>query len=582
MFAKSIGGIRVTQYAGNGQVRIAFEDLGGAGGDPLLLIMGLGVSRFWWPDSLVSEFVRRGFHVAAYDQRDAGQSTHFPDAGTVSPLAAVARRRSPAYSAEDMTDDAAAVLDALGWDSAHLFGHSMGGQLAQRLALRHPGRVRSLTSSASLPSDVSGLAAARYIHLGLVAKLARLRFPADRDGDIALAVAATRAIASPAYPFDEQQIRLMAARDEVSGVRDAAAQSRQVGAKWHGGRLAELRVPALVLHGSADPLLRPAAARRTAKAISGARLVILPGVGHYLPAEVYPQLAGEVRTVADRSTLINTQLVAGEDLAEQVQVGEAGRDHAGGRVLGREPSGHQPQPGLGGQHERSVRLFRHVEVDPDRGLQAQREQGRGLGRGDRDDRLPAIQRVRLADPRDQAGLPVQQSGGGVRGQGGVLAEADPDVRRVQGEFIQPHPGRGRHIDRRGQEAHVDAQLVQGAGVQRFQQGEQGLVRLQETVGAFPPGHGVPLVPDGLVEVRAGVRLTVERGLDGRPRDLRAAAQMAEHLGDVPLGRARWPGEVLVGESGNLAGQAVVPRAQGGDNRVGVAHAYPLRADSGTG
>ena len=129
---------RRVRYAVNGQVRIAFEDLGGAGGDPLLLIMGLAVSRFWWPDALVGEFVRRGFHVVAYDQRDAGQSTHFTAAGAASPVAAVLRRRSPAYSAEDMTDDAAAVLDALGWDSAHLFGHSMGGQVAQRVALRHP------------------------------------------------------------------------------------------------------------------------------------------------------------------------------------------------------------------------------------------------------------------------------------------------------------------------------------------------------------------------------------------------------------------------------------------------------------
>ena len=300
-------GSRQVRYAVNGRVRIAFEDLGGAGGDPLLLIMGLAVSRFWWPDALVAEFVRRGFHVVAYDQRDAGQSTHFTAAGAASPVAAVLRRRSPAYSAEDMTDDAAAVLDALGWDSAHLFGHSMGGQVAQRVALRHPGRVRSLTSSASLPGDIGGLSAGRYVHAGLVARLARMRFPAGRDGDIALAVAATRAIASPAYPFDEQAVREIAARDEVSGLRDTAAQSRQAGAKWHGGRLSGIRAPTLVLHGSADPLLRPAAARRTAKAISGARLVILPGVGHYLPAEVYPEVAAEVRTLADRAAASPSQ-----------------------------------------------------------------------------------------------------------------------------------------------------------------------------------------------------------------------------------------------------------------------------------
>jgi pimeloyl-ACP methyl ester carboxylesterase len=128
-----------------------------------------------------------------------------------------------------------------------------------------------------------------------------MTFPEGRDGDIALAIAATRVIASPSYPVDEQEVRRMAERDQVSGIRDTAAQSRQAGAKWHGGRLSQLRVPALVLHGAQDPLLRPAAARRTAAAIRGARLVIVPGVGHYLPAAVFPQVADEVRALADRA-----------------------------------------------------------------------------------------------------------------------------------------------------------------------------------------------------------------------------------------------------------------------------------------
>jgi pimeloyl-ACP methyl ester carboxylesterase len=289
------------RYARNGDVRIAFEDLGGAGGDPLLLIMGLAVSRFWWPPALVAELVRRGFHVVAYDQRDAGQSTHFPGPAAAGPLAAVARRRSQAYSAEDMTDDAVAVLDAVGWESAHLFGHSMGGQVAQRTALRHPTRVRSITSSSSLPGDAGSLRAARYVRLRTVARLARLKFPEARDGDLALAVAMMRAVAAPGGPVDAEEIRRLAARDEVSGARDTAAQSRQAGAKWHGGKLSQLRVPALVLHGAADPLLRPAAARRTAAAIGGARLVILPGVGHYLPPAVYPRIADEVRALAGRA-----------------------------------------------------------------------------------------------------------------------------------------------------------------------------------------------------------------------------------------------------------------------------------------
>ena len=146
---------RQVRYAHNGDVRIAFEELGGAGGEPLLLIMGLAVSRFWWPDALIEELIGRGFHVASYDQRDAGQSTHFPDAGSASPIAAVLRRSSPAYTAEDMTDDAVAVLNALGWDSTHLFGHSMGGQLAQRTAARTWSLASSARRSAARPSAIS-------------------------------------------------------------------------------------------------------------------------------------------------------------------------------------------------------------------------------------------------------------------------------------------------------------------------------------------------------------------------------------------------------------------------------------------
>jgi pimeloyl-ACP methyl ester carboxylesterase len=300
-------GAAQVRYAQNGDVQIAFEELGGTGGEPLLLIMGMGLSRFWWPPALVGELVRHGFHVAAYDQRDAGQSTHFPAAATASPLAAVLRRRSLAYSAEDMTDDAVAVLDALGWRSAHLFGHSMGGQLAQRVALRHPARARSLTSSASLPSDIGALAAGRYVRLGTVARLARMHFPESPQGDADLAVAMIRALAPPGGTVDEDAIRQMAGRDQASGIRDTAAQSRQAGAKWDGGKLSGLRVPALVVHGAADSLIRPAAARRTAAAIDGARLVILPGAGHYLPPASYPRIAGEVRALADRAATVSAQ-----------------------------------------------------------------------------------------------------------------------------------------------------------------------------------------------------------------------------------------------------------------------------------
>jgi pimeloyl-ACP methyl ester carboxylesterase len=289
-----------TQHARNGAAEIAYDRLAGSEGDPLLLVMGLAVSRFWWPAGLCQELARQGFAVARYDQRDAGQSTRLPGTSGSNPFTAVARRRS-AYSSEDMTDDAVAVLDALGWEQAHIFGASLGGVIAQRIALRHPGRVLSVVSAAAVPSDVSGIRLGRYIRFGLLARLARTRFPEGRDGDIQLSLMLAREVASPAYPFDEDAAREWIEREADSGPRDTGAQSRQAGAQWHGPKLRELRQPVLVLHGDQDPILRVSAARATAKAIDGARLVILPGVGHDLPAPLWPAIAAEVRQLADQA-----------------------------------------------------------------------------------------------------------------------------------------------------------------------------------------------------------------------------------------------------------------------------------------
>jgi pimeloyl-ACP methyl ester carboxylesterase len=291
-----------THYASNGTVRIAYSDLGGAGGDPLLLVMGLGVSRAWWPPGFVSALVEQGFHVVAYDQRDSGDSTRFPDDDHVHPLAALFRSRSAPYTAEDMTDDAVGVLDAVGWGSAHLLGHSLGGLLAQRIALRHPRRVRTITVSGAMPSDAAGLGQLRHIRLGFVLRMSRLKIPDGPEGDLAAGLALARAIASPGYPFDEAEVRAAIEREVTSGIRDARAQSRQTGAPWHGGRLVDLTAPTLVLHGEQDPVLRPSAARATAAAIPDARLVLLPGVGHDLPRDLWPRIAGAVRALADGSS----------------------------------------------------------------------------------------------------------------------------------------------------------------------------------------------------------------------------------------------------------------------------------------
>ncbi|GHH76304.1 hydrolase [Streptomyces sulfonofaciens] len=292
----------MAHYAYNGDVRIAYEDLGGRGGDPLLLFMGLGTSRFWWPLGLVRELVRRDFHVVAYDQRDAGESGRLPGRPAGPPVRALLRRTAPAYGAEELTDDAVAVLDAVGWRRAHLFGHSLGGLVAQRTAIRHPDRVRSLTTSAAVPSDARGLRVLRYVRPGPLLRFARLRQPDTPEGNLALAVAVARILAAPGRSVGEADVSEFVAREaehHVPSFRDQRAQSRQIGATWHGGPLADITAPTLVLHGRQDPLLRVSAARDTAAAVPGARLLTLPGVGHFLSQDTWATYAAHIRAQAD-------------------------------------------------------------------------------------------------------------------------------------------------------------------------------------------------------------------------------------------------------------------------------------------
>ncbi|MGW0658926.1 alpha/beta fold hydrolase [Streptodolium elevatio] len=291
-----------TRYARNGDVDIAYDRLEGSRGEPLLLVMGLATARFWWPDGLGDAFADAGFEVVRYDQRDAGESTRMPETKTGNPFTALFGRRGEAYTSEDMTDDAVAVMDELGWERAHIFGHSMGGLIAQRVGLRHPDRVLSVTSSAALPSDVAGLRVLRYLRFGLLSKLARTKFPEGREGDIEASLAVWRGVASPGYPFDEEAARAWVEAEVDSGPRDKKAQSRQIGAQWHGARLAELRHPTLVLHGEEDPILKVRAAHATAKAVRGSRLVTFPGVGHDLPAALWDDVAAEVAAVAALGT----------------------------------------------------------------------------------------------------------------------------------------------------------------------------------------------------------------------------------------------------------------------------------------
>jgi pimeloyl-ACP methyl ester carboxylesterase len=290
------------RFAVNGAVRLAYDDLGPTSGDPLLMIMGTGASRFWWPQGLLKCLQEHGFRPAVFDLRDAGQSTRMQQKSAAGPHRAMLARRPAAYGAEDLVDDAAAVLDALDWPAAHVFGLSLGGVIAQRLALRHPDRVLTVTSFASGPSDAGGRTVVlRYLRWGGQLRLLRIMRGARGD-DSGLGLAILQACSTAEHPADESVARDATARDQERGISsfgDLAAQGRQSGARWHGPPLRELHKPVLVMCGDADPVIRPRGSRDTAAAISGARLMILPGVGHAVPAAIWPTIAQEMRALAD-------------------------------------------------------------------------------------------------------------------------------------------------------------------------------------------------------------------------------------------------------------------------------------------
>lgn len=288
------------RFAENGPVELAYDRLTeGTDGEPLLLMTGLGVNRLWIPDGLCHLLAEAGFAVARYDQRDGGESTHLPPVAPRNPLSALFRKRGESYTAEDMADDAIAVMDALGWESAHLLGVSLGGAIAQRVALRHPDRVRTVTTMSAVPGDVAGLRTMRFIRMGTLAKFAKLKFPDTRQGAIAASIEVSRLLASPARTFDEHAAREAAERTADAGVHDQQAQSRQIGAQWHSGPISGIQRPTLVLHGADDPLIKPAAATAIASRIPNARKMLLVEVGHELPEPVWHTIAGEIRALAD-------------------------------------------------------------------------------------------------------------------------------------------------------------------------------------------------------------------------------------------------------------------------------------------
>jgi pimeloyl-ACP methyl ester carboxylesterase len=289
------------RYATNGDVQIAYEAFGDLEhGEPLLLVMGLDFQMVWWPDELVARFVEAGYAVVRFDNRDTGLSTSFAPVAKPAPFKALFGRVPPAYTTRDMLDDILAVLDAVGWESAHVLGGSMGAALAQGLALENPGRVRSLTSCMGTAADAGVLQTLRAIRPGVFRTLHRIR-PGGTDAEqIDALVAIYRAIASPGYPFPEEWAREAARISHERHPRDASTTQRQLAA----GRahrvppLERITVPTLVISGRDDPLIRWRAGRAVARRIPGARFVCYPGMGHAIPPELFDDVVAEVRRLA--------------------------------------------------------------------------------------------------------------------------------------------------------------------------------------------------------------------------------------------------------------------------------------------
>ena len=280
-------------------IKIAYETFGARTGRPLLLIMGLATQMLAWHEDFCSELVGRGFFVIRFDNRDVGLSTHLTDAPPPDVMAALGgNTSSAAYTLDDMADDAAGLLDALEIPAAHVVGASMGGMIAQVLAVRHPTKVLSLTSIMSTPSPAIG---------SPTQEAAALLFapPAtSREEAVERTLSTYRVIGSPGYPLDEAWLRRIAG-EAYDRAYDPVGVARQLLAIHASGdrtaALSGVRVSTLVVHGDRDPLVQVAGGRATAEAIEGADLLVVPGMGHNLPRELWPRLVDAITALADRA-----------------------------------------------------------------------------------------------------------------------------------------------------------------------------------------------------------------------------------------------------------------------------------------
>lgn len=280
------------------EITLCHEGFGDPADPPLLLVMGLGMQMVAWHDELCRRLAESGFYVVRFDNRDAGRSTHMDFPPPSLRQLATRRFRGEQYTLADMADDTAGLIDALGLGPVHVAGVSMGGMIAQTLAFRHPRLVRSLVSVMSnTGSRFSGQPAP-----GVMPVLLRPA-PRERDAFIEHTVGVFRAIGGRLGSTPED-IRAQAARSWERG-HDPAGAGRQLAAILKSGNrtraLRSIRVPTTVIHGTEDRLVRPSGGRATARAIPGARLVVIEGMGHDLGRPLWDRFVAEVVATAERA-----------------------------------------------------------------------------------------------------------------------------------------------------------------------------------------------------------------------------------------------------------------------------------------
>jgi pimeloyl-ACP methyl ester carboxylesterase len=282
------------QVTANG-IDLHYESMGR--GEPLVLVMGIGAQLIYWPQGFCDQLAGRGFEVIRFDNRDVGLSGKL-DGVAAPPFHTTAMRaalglpiRAP-YRLSDMADDTAGLLDALSFERAHVVGVSMGGMIAQTMAIRHPSRLHSLTSIMSHTGQ-------RRFMVSSPSALRVLLRPAPNSREEAADRAEEfyRAVGGPRFPPDVESQRERARQSFDRCFYPSGFVRHMAAILASGSRKAALRhlaVPSLVIHGSADPLIRPAGGRATARAIPGARLEIIEGMGHDLPEGAWPLITAAI------------------------------------------------------------------------------------------------------------------------------------------------------------------------------------------------------------------------------------------------------------------------------------------------